>query len=200
MLLSNYEKLWGKKSRNSLYQLVDFYTHFYFKFIANTQPMDQHNWINLNDTPKHRAWRGCAFVQLCWHHLPQMKAALEIGAVQATVSSWRSKEQEHGAQVDLALDRRDQVITLCEAKFSIDEFTVDKKCAEILRRKVGAFRRETQTRKSVFLCMISTHGLSQNGYVGGIVQNQLIMHDLFVNLDKHKRKGGDFFFQNNTVL
>ncbi|MCD4696972.1 MAG: hypothetical protein K8S16_12110 [Bacteroidales bacterium] len=36
----------GKKSRNSLYQLVDFYTHFYLKFIANTQLMNKNNWLN----------------------------------------------------------------------------------------------------------------------------------------------------------
>ena len=176
---------WGKKSRNSLYQLVDFYTHFYFKFIANTQPMDRHTWINLNDTPKHRAWSGYAFEQLCWYHLTQIKHALEIGAVQTTVSTWRSTESENGAQVDLVLDRRDQIINLCEAKFSINRFSIDKKYVADLRNKIGAFRSETKTRKSVFLCMITTHGVNQNENAIGLAQNQIVMDDLFYRVNQN---------------
>lgn len=169
----------GKKSRNSLYQLVDFYSHFYLKFIANTQLMNNNNWLNAIDTPKYRAWSGYAYEQICMYHLPQIKQALGISGVNTTVSSWRSSKSDPGAQVDLIIDRRDQVINLCEIKFSINPYTINKKYASELRNKIGVFKLETGTRKSVFLTLISTYGVQQNIHSTGLLQNELQMDDLF---------------------
>ncbi|KAA2245854.1 ATPase [Chitinophaga agrisoli] len=82
--------------------------------------------------------------------------------------------------MDLVIDRRDQVINIFEVKFSINSFTIDKKYADELRRKIGVFREETQTRKSVFLTMITTFGLTNNQYSTSLVQNALTMDVLFV--------------------
>lgn len=169
----------GKKSRNSLYQLVDFYTHFYLKFIEGTQAMDKNNWVNAIDSPKYRAWSGYAYEQICMYHLPQIKQALGIGGVHATVSSWRSSTMDSGAQIDLIIDRRDQVINLCEIKFSINPYTITKKYASEIRNKIGAFMQETGTRKSVFITMITTWGVQQNIHSTGLIQKELKMDDLF---------------------
>jgi len=170
----------GKKTRNSLYQLVDFYTHFYLKFIEGTQPVDSDTWLSAIDTPKHRAWSGYAYEQICMYHLSQIKQALGIGGVFTSISSWRSSTSDPGSQIDLIIDRRDQVINLCEIKFSINPYTITKKYAAELRNQIGTFKQETGTRKSVFLCMISTFGLQQNMYSTGLVQNDLTMDDLFI--------------------
>lgn len=169
----------GKKSRNSLYQLVDFYTLFYLKFIKDIQPMDKNNWINAIDTPKYRAWSGYAFEQICLYHLPQIKQALGISGVQTTTSSWRSSSVTPVAQIDLIIDRRDQVINLCEIKFSINQYIINKEYAAKLRNKTGAFKFETQTRKSVFMTMITTFGILPNIHSIGLVQSELQMDDLF---------------------
>jgi AAA+ ATPase superfamily predicted ATPase len=169
----------GKKSRNSIYQLVDFYSLFYLKFIAETHSKDTNQWINLNDSPKQRAWSGYAFEQVCLAHLPQIKKALGISGIHSTSSAWRSSTVKNGAQVDLVIDRRDQVVNLCEMKFSINNFVIDAKYAEELRNKIGIFKTETKTRKSVFLTMITTYGLQQNTYSTGLVQNSITMDPLF---------------------
>ncbi len=169
----------GKKQRNSLYQLVDFYTHFYLKFIKGVQIMNTNNWLNMIDTPAYRAWSGYAFEQVCLYHLPQIKQALGISGVLTSVSAWRSKNSIPGAAVDLVIDRRDQVINLCEMKFSVNPFIVTKKYAGELRNKVGVFKTETKTRKSVFLTLITTFGIQQNSYFGGLVQNEIKMGELF---------------------
>ena len=169
----------GKKLRNSLYQLVDFYSHFYIKFIASIQLMETNNWLNSIDTPKYRAWSGYAYEQVCQYHLPQIKQALGISGVYSTISSWRSSKSDPGAQVDLIIDRRDQVINLCEIKFSINPYVINKKYASELRNKVGVFKSETGTRKSVFLTMITTFGVQQNIHSTGLLQNELQMDDLF---------------------
>jgi hypothetical protein len=70
------------------------------------------------------------------------------------------------------------VINLCEMKFSAESFVIDKKYDAVLRNKIGAFRAETRTKKTLFLSMVSTYGLKENAYSGN-VQNNLPMDVLF---------------------
>ena len=106
--------------------------------------------------------------------ISQIKQALGISGVQTSISTWRSP----GAQIDLLIDRKDQVINICEMKFSINPFNIDKKYAEILRNKIGSFRQVTDTKKALFLTMITTYGLANSPY-SGLVQNSLDMNILF---------------------
>ncbi len=64
-------------------------------------------------------------------------------------------------------------------KYSIHPFTITKKYAADLRNKIGVFKSETKTRKSVFLTLITTFGIQQNGYFAGLVQNEIQMEELF---------------------
>jgi len=169
----------GRKSRSSLYQLIDFYTHFYLKFIEGTSELNYNNWLNFLDTPEYRAWSGYAFEQVCLFHLQQIKQSLGISGVYTTVSSWRSSNPGQWAQIDLVIDRRDQVINLCEMKFSVSPFIISKKYAAELRNKIGTFISETGTRKSVFLTMITTFGVQKNMHSTGLVQNELQLDELF---------------------
>jgi AAA+ ATPase superfamily predicted ATPase len=169
----------AKKQRNSLYQLVDFYSLFYLKFIKDSQLTDENNWINSIDSPAHRAWAGYAFEQVCLYHLPQIKQALGISGIQTSASSWRSNDAKQGAQIDLVIDRRDHVINLCEMKYSINPYVIDKKYADELRNKTGTFKTETNTRKSVFLTMVTSFGMQPNMHSIGLVQNSITMDALF---------------------
>lgn len=171
----------GKKKRNSLYQLVDFYSHFYHKFIKDTDPDDSNSWLTMIDSPKYRAWSGYAFEQVCMYHTEQIKYALGISGIQSSVSSWRSTTLENGVQVDLIIDRRDNIVNLCEVKFSINKFTIDKKYAQELRDKISAFRAETKTRKAISLTIITTFGLNINEYSTGIVNQEFDMDKLFIS-------------------
>ncbi len=171
-----------KKNRNSLYQLVDNYSLFYLRFIKDAVPLIQNDWLNFIDSPQYRAWSSYSFEQVVLYHIPQIKQALGIGGVQTSISSWRSKLKGQGAQIDLVIDRRDQVINLCEVKFSINPYTIDKKYASNLQNKVGVFKQETGTRKSVFLTMVTTFGLATSNKYTGMVQNNLTMDVLFEEL------------------
>ncbi len=167
----------GKKERNSLYQLSDFFSLFHIRFMKGQKTVDNNFWLKLIDSPKQRSWSGYAFEQVCLAHVPQIKKALGISGIETEIASWRSMKEENGAQVDLIIDRRDGVINLCEMKFSISPFTIDKKYDAELRNKTGAFRNETKTRKSCFLTMLTTFGLHSNSYSGN-VQNDLKMEIL----------------------
>ena len=169
-----------KNNRQSLFQLVDFYTLFYLKFIKNATFEESGNWLALTDSPIYKAWSGYSFEQVCLMHVPQIKQALGISGIFSQSSSWRSKDAENGAQIDLLIDRRDRVISLFEIKFSSEPYTITKSYAEQLRQKISVFKSETATNKAVWLAMLTPFGLKQNTYSGSLVQHQLTMDCLFV--------------------
>ena len=170
---------YGKKERLSLYQLCDFYSLFYLKWIKDSGTLDANTWINQLDSPRQRAWSGYAFEQVCLAHIAQIKKALGISGIESRASSWISTDKDQGAQVDLVIDRRDQVINLCEMKFSIHSFTIDKKYAEELSTKIRVFKEQTKTRKAIYLTMVTSFGLTPNSYSQTLVQNDLSMELLF---------------------
>ena len=173
---------YGRKKKENLYQLADYYTWFYFRFVKDNYGKDEHFWSNTLDNPARRAWAGLTFEQLCKDHVKQIKHKLGISGVLSEESIWFAQTDEamgrSGAQIDMLIDRRDHVINLCEMKFSIDEYVIDKTYDAILRNKVETFRRSTSTKKSIQLTMVTTYGVKTNKY-SNIVQSQVILDDLF---------------------
>ena len=169
-----------KKSKQAIYQLIDNYTLFYFKFIRQNENNDEHFWSASIDSAMHRAWSGLAFERLCMAHMQQIKAALGIAGVLSNVYSWRKETDEtsDGAQIDLLIDRKDQVINLCEMKYSLSEYVIDAEYEQKLRNKKSAFINATNTRKAVHLTMVTTFGIKANAH-SGIVQNEITLEDLF---------------------
>lgn len=170
----------GKKEKNALYQLSDFYSSFYIKFIRHNHRLNENIWINGLDTPEQRAWSGYAFEQVCLAHLPEIKEALGITGVETNSSSWINTGEGKKRQIDLIIDRKDVTINLCEMKFSIKPFVIDKKYHTELRDKIEVFRSATKTTKSIFLTMITTFGVARNEYSNDLVRNSLTMDDLFM--------------------
>jgi uncharacterized protein len=168
----------GKKTREGTYQLIDNFTNFYLKFMQNSE-IEGFSWISMIDSPQYRAWSGYSFEQVCLYHLAEIKKALGVSSVITTTSSWRSKKSETGVQIDLVIDRRDNVINICEIKYSINPFEIDKKYNLDLSNKIGIFKDETKTRKAIFLTMITTFGVKENIHSLGLIQNSITMDELF---------------------
>ena len=169
----------GKKEKSSLYQLSDFYSLFYIKFIRGKSTLHENDWINGLNSPQQRAWSGYAFEQVCLAHLTHIKQSLGISGVQTNSSSWVNTGKGNKRQIDLVIDRKDDVINLCEMKFSIKAYTIDKTYHEELKDKIEIFRTNTKTNKSLYLTMITTFGLARNEYSNNLVRNSLTMDDLF---------------------
>ena len=169
-----------KKSKQAIYQLIDNYTLFYFKFIQQNENNDEHFWSASIDSAMHRTWSGLAFERLCMAHTQQIKAALGIAGVLSNVYSWRKEadEMSDGAQIDLLIDRKDQVINLCEMKYSLSEYAIDAEYEQKLRNKKSVFIDATNTKKAVHLTMVTTFGIKVNAH-SGIVQNEITLEDLF---------------------
>ena len=173
---------YGNKKKESVYQLSDYYTNFYFSFVREKYGKDQHYWSKAIDNPSRRAWSGLVFEQICKDHTDQIKAKLGISGVLTEEYAWSSKGDEDlgipGAQVDMVIDRRDRVIDLCEMKYSVRSYIIDKSYDEDLRNKIASFRESTGTNKSIQLVLVTTYGVKENKY-SGIVGNQVLLDDLF---------------------
>lgn len=175
----------GKSERNALYQLTDLFSLFHLRFVADNNGQDAQFWSNMRENPSRVAWRGYAFEQVCLHHIPQIKEAIGIKAVLSNVCSWscptftdKDGNSWQGTQIDLLIDRRDQVINICEMKYANDVYIIDKDYEERLRKRLSTFQHLKRTRKALHLTFITTYGLSRNTHSGN-VQTEVTMDDLF---------------------
>jgi hypothetical protein len=70
-------------------------------------------------------------------------------------------------------------MNLCELKFYDAPFTMDKTYYLNLKNKIAQLKKETNTRKTILLTLISTFGVRENQYSKELVQNNLDMDALF---------------------
>lgn len=165
---------YGNKKQLSLYRLSDEYSRFYLKFIKNNTTGEAGTWQRLHKTQSYASWSGFSFETVCLKHIYQLKRALRIDAIFSTNSSWFNKN----AQIDLLIDRDDNVMNVCEMKFYNAPFAIDKKYYQNLKNKVAELQQETRTRKNIFLVMVTTYGLKENEYSNELVQQALDITDL----------------------
>jgi hypothetical protein len=171
----------GKKKKDTLYRLTDCYSLFYLKFIRDIPAKERITWQSLSQTQTWITWSGYAFENICFQHIDNLKAALGIAGVHTNQYSFLAKasEENEGAQIDLLIDRQDNVISLCEVKFFNDELILTKIDADNLRRKKSVFRHVTGTKKQIFVVLTTTFGLLKNKHSLGLVDNVLDMNALF---------------------
>ena len=167
-----------RQKRNTLFQLVDFYTLFYFRFVKYNKYQDPHFWSSSQNSSMYHTWIGLSFELLCLNHVEKIKQALGISGVQALVCSWRSNLSEKGVQIDLLIDRKDETVNICEMIFYNGPFEISKEYEEKLQEKIRVFAEETKTRKSLILTLITSYGLKPNKH-SDIVQKQITMDELF---------------------
>jgi len=170
-----------KKTRDKLYQLFDAYTLFYFNFLESKIENDENFWANTVNMPKQNSWAGYAFEMLALHHIKEIKHSLGILGIQSSVSTWTSSQKENtkGTQIDLLIDRKDNVINLCEIKFSRTKFIISNTYEDNLLNKVSVFQHEAKTQKAIHLVMLTTLGLVKSKHTG-IVQKEIKLDNLFI--------------------
>ena len=172
----------GKRVRDSIYQLVDNFTLFHFRFVRENRNGAPGFWSASVDSPVLKAWQGLSFELVCLEHVEQIKRALQIGGVRSVEYAWRcgnpQGKAEKGAQIDLAIDRADGIVNLCEMKFAAGEYALNAADIASMENKKAAFRREIGTRKALHATYVTTFGLARNKYAGEI-QSEVTLDDLF---------------------
>ena len=171
----------GKKQKDAIYQLIDNFTLFHFAFIAEDSTPDPHFWSVSTTNPAVISWKGLAFERLCLLHIKQLKKALGISGVLTHIYSWRHSPDEIypvGVQIDLIIERADRIVNVCEMKWSMSEFAIDKAYDLALRTKLDVFRNVTKLKHAIHLTMVTSYGVMHNMYWNS-VQSEVVLEDLF---------------------
>ena len=175
--IRKYQNL-SKNKKSWYFQVIDPFSLFCLNFMENEKIQ---SWLSYVGTPGYYAWCGNAFELVCLLHIPQIKAALGIQGVESLEYSWKSQVSTPGAQIDLVIDRKDDVINICEIKFGTEAFRIDADYEKQLLNKLVTFRKETAAKKALHLTMITSNGLAHNAHSGNVI-NEITGNDLFFPL------------------
>lgn len=173
--IRKYMNFKASRKENTLYQLVDFFTLFHFSFLSEKK---FNSWSALQGTPVFYIWAGLTFELLALNHIDQIKSKLSIKGINTTEYAWRCSGLERGAQIDLVIDRADNTINMCEMKFCIGKFSIDKNYEMNLRNKISRFMATIEKRQSIQLTFVTTYGIEHNTH-SSIVNNEVVLDDLF---------------------
>lgn len=157
-----------KKLRDALYQLVDCYTLFYFRFVKTAYGVDDEYWIKLMNTPVYNIWCGLSFERICLLHTRQIKAVIGISGIMANIFSWHIKANEYhpGVQIDLLIDRADNVINVCEMKYAPNGYTITSAVYENIKTKISVFEQYIPAKKMIVPVLITSNGVKPGKYSG----------------------------------
>ena len=99
-------------------------------------------------------------------HVNQIKQALGITGVISGVCGWQAlgKGGNKGAQIDLIIDRNDDIVDLCEIKYSREPYIVTSEYYDIVLNKTLRFKEHTKSTKSIHQILISANGVKRNAY------------------------------------
>ena len=171
----------GNRKKDRVFQLIDNFTLFYFRFIEGEGNPPADYWRTFSATQEASVWRGFAFERVALLHVDQIKRKLGISGVITRQYAWRcraSNECDEGAQINLVIERNDAVTNLCEMKCTSDPFEIsDTYDAKLMGRR-EAFLSETGTKNAVHLTIVSASGLKRNANAFD-VQSVVTLDDLF---------------------
>lgn len=156
----------GKDLRDAIYQLVDCYSLFYYQFVKKAHNVDEEYWTRLMRTPAYHTWCGLSFERVCLLHTKQIKQALGISGIMANVFSWHIKATEFhpGVQIDLLIDRADNVIDVCEMKYAADGYSLDSASLKSIKDKISVLRQYTPSKKYIEAVLVTSNGTVRNKY------------------------------------
>lgn len=169
----------GLGKREECYKLVDPFCLFYLHFIESQTKLNEKHWEQSISTQPINAWRGFSFENVCFNHIEQIKKSLGISGVISSASPWSKRsDDEEGTQIDLLIERNDNIINVCEMKFYKDEFTVNKDYYRTILRRQEMILEKVSPRVAVHSTLVTTFGIKRNEY-SNVFNNVVTIDDLF---------------------
>lgn len=166
----------NKNKYSVFYQIIDPFILFSLQYLKNHTIT---SWINHLNTPSFYSWSGYAFETLCLNHIDSIKYSLGITGIETKEYSWRSKSIDNKSQIDLIIERSDNVINLCEMKYTLDEYAIEKDYSLVIAKKINTFNLETNNKKRIITTFITINGVKNNSY-RDTAQKVLDINDLFL--------------------
>lgn len=175
----------GAIKKNSIYQLIDNYILFYYKFVYNNNTQDEHFWSNQLNTSAQNVWQGLAFERVCLLHVEQIKMKLGVlGVVSENYSLVCKADIEkgiRGSQIDLVISRKDQIVNLCEMKYYNSDFVMSENEYKKIKNRINDLKIVSKTRHAIQAILVTTYGLVDNSY-SDIFHKVVTLEDLFLKI------------------
>lgn len=170
----------GKDRVETVYQLTDFFSLFYLRFVDGIQ--NKSGMLHtINRTGKFYSWAGETFELLCVAHLNQLQDALHIYSVD-NCFCWSGKTQDGGgAQIDMVLvSEASRTDYLCEMKFSESVFSINADYNQNIRKKIVAFSESPQhdMTHSIQVAIVASFGIAKGEYTD-VVNHVVSLDSLF---------------------
>jgi len=167
------------KGTGEYYRLIDNFCLFWLKYVEPNQSYASFSNDNFTSDIM-KSWRGIAFEQVCWQHITQIKRALEINGVKTSVSAchFHGNESGTGAQIDMVINREDNIVNLCEMKFSISPYYISSDEETKLIHRMEILKKTLSSRQRIHLTLITTYGLTP-GKHNGKIQKVITCDELF---------------------
>lgn len=172
-----------KNSSLARYCIADHYIQFYYKFIHHLEKeirsgKFQENPLSAIKIDTYQKWLGFAFERFCrrQHHI--IAKILGFHGIQYQAGAYYSKnteKEEPGFQIDLIFDRADNVITLCEIKYT--QAKIGSSVIEEFERKLELFPKKTT--KTIQKILISAEGGADALISRHYFDNIITLRDLF---------------------
>lgn len=156
----------SKRLKDAVYQLVDCYTLYYYHFIKMAHGTDNEYWVRIMRTPKYNTWCGLAFERICLLHTRQIKMTLGISGILANLYSWQVKKNENhpGVQIDLLIDRADNIINVCEMKYAPKGYSMTAADLNSIHTKLRVLELYLPKQKSTQPVLITSNEAIRNKY------------------------------------
>ena len=170
----------GNRQNESLYKLVDPFCWFWLHFKEKLKVDKADYWQHHQKESDITSWCGVAFEEVCLQHIYQIKFALQIAGVSSKESAYivRGDDSSEGLQIDLVIDRDDDVVNLCEMKFCKEPFEITKSYADSLRHRQSLVEKAFPA-KTFHLTYVGNRELTKNAY-SDVFVSEVSADQLFV--------------------
>jgi len=178
------------EAKGAVYYLVDEFVLFYLKWIKAApksifESPDTLYFQSRAQGSAFKSWRGFAFERLCLKHEYQIRQLLGIHKILSIPSSvyFYDEQGKRSSQIDLLFERADNVISICEMKYSESEYELTKTDIDDLARKKEDLRRylaaKKKTQKDIHICYVTSSGLQTNKYFHQLQPSVITLDELF---------------------
>lgn len=169
--IRRYSQLFNRK-KDAVYQLMDNFTLFYFAFMADRANLDEESFRMLMHSSSYIAWQGRAFERVCMQHVRELKKALGIAGIISDVCAWQGKEKDGvpGAQIDLLIARSDNIVDLCEMKYTDQPYAITGRYWKTLENKRRRLAMEVPEKQSIHIVMVCPYGIKVNQFSDSVTR------------------------------
>ena len=117
---------------------------------------------------------------MCLFHIQEIIKSLHLDTMHTDYYSWRSKNKTDGAQIDIVIDRADNIINICEVKYSKSDYLLTKNEYGKIQRRISSFEEEMKESKGLQTVLITTFNAKRNNYLE-IFQHIISLNNLYDN-------------------